>query len=75
MWSTHPPTMILNGVNQNRLKPLPNPHPRSSKPSPSSAKKGRGGKQVTVMRDFQLSEKDLGALGKQLKKRAGVVAP
>lgn len=34
-------------------------------------KKGRGGKQVTVMRDFQLSEKDLGALGKQLKKACG----
>ena len=34
-------------------------------------KKRRGGKQVTVMRDFQLSEKDLGALGKQLKKACG----
>ncbi|MFZ1396361.1 MAG: translation initiation factor [Candidatus Promineifilaceae bacterium] len=34
-------------------------------------KKGRGGKQVTVMRDFQLSEKDLEALGKQLKKACG----
>ena len=34
-------------------------------------KKGRGGKQVTVMRDFQLNEKDLNALGKQLKKACG----
>ncbi|MEZ4594733.1 MAG: translation initiation factor [Chloroflexota bacterium] len=34
-------------------------------------KKGRGGKQVTVMRDFQLSEKDLETLGKQLKKACG----
>lgn len=34
-------------------------------------KKGRGGKQVTVLRDFQLTEKDLGKLGKQLKKACG----
>lgn len=34
-------------------------------------KKGRGGKQVTVMRDFQLSEKALAKLGKQLKKKCG----
>ncbi|MCB9007040.1 MAG: translation initiation factor [Ardenticatenaceae bacterium] len=34
-------------------------------------KKGRGGKQVTVLRDFQLNAKDLNALGKQLKKACG----
>lgn len=34
-------------------------------------KKGRGGKQVTVLRGFQLSAKDLEKLGKQLKKRCG----
>ena len=34
-------------------------------------KKGRGGKQVTVLQDFQLSEKDLAKLGKQLKKSCG----
>ena len=34
-------------------------------------KKGRGGKQVTVLYDFQLSSKDLGKLGKQLKKACG----
>ena len=34
-------------------------------------KKGRGGKQVTVLRDFQLTEKDLDKLGKQLKKACG----
>ena len=34
-------------------------------------KKGRGGKQVTVLRDFQLTAKDLEVLGKQLKKRCG----
>lgn len=34
-------------------------------------KKGRGGKQVTVLRDFQLTEKDLARLGKQLKKACG----
>ena len=34
-------------------------------------KKGRGGKQVTVLRDFQLAEKDLAELGKQLKKACG----
>ncbi|WP_420644172.1 stress response translation initiation inhibitor YciH [Candidatus Leptofilum sp.] len=34
-------------------------------------KKGRGGKQVTVLRGFQLTEKDLVKLGKQLKKACG----
>ena len=34
-------------------------------------KKGRGGKQVTVLRDFQLTAVDLEALGKQLKKACG----
>ena len=34
-------------------------------------KKGRGGKQVTVMREFNLTEKDLIKLGKQLKKACG----
>ena len=34
-------------------------------------KKGRGGKQVTILRDFQLSEKELNTLGKQLKKACG----
>lgn len=34
-------------------------------------KKGRGGKQVTVLRDFQLTDKDLAKLGKQLKKACG----
>jgi translation initiation factor 1 len=34
-------------------------------------KKGRGGKQVTVLRDFQLTEKDLNELGKKLKKACG----
>jgi translation initiation factor 1 len=34
-------------------------------------KKGRGGKQVTVLRDFQLTDKDLVTLGKQLKKACG----
>lgn len=34
-------------------------------------KKGRGGKQVTVLFDFQLTEKDLTKLGKQLKKACG----
>lgn len=34
-------------------------------------KKGRGGKQVTVLRDFQLTDKDLAELGKQLKKACG----
>lgn len=34
-------------------------------------KKGRGGKQVTVLRDFQLTEKDLMKLGKLLKKACG----
>ena len=34
-------------------------------------KKGRGGKQVTVLRDFQLNAKDLETLGKQLKKKCG----
>lgn len=34
-------------------------------------KKGRGGKQVTVLRDFQLKAKDLETLGKQLKKACG----
>ena len=34
-------------------------------------KKGRGGKQVTVLRGFHLSTKDLETLGKQLKKGCG----
>ncbi len=34
-------------------------------------KKGRGGKQVTVMRGFQLAAKELEKLGKQLKKGCG----
>ncbi len=34
-------------------------------------KKGRGGKQVTVLRDFQLTDKELARLGKQLKKACG----
>ena len=34
-------------------------------------KKGRGGKQVTVLRDFQLTSDDLAKLGKQLKKACG----
>lgn len=34
-------------------------------------KKGRGGKQVTVLRDFQLSKNALNKLGKQLKKACG----
>ncbi|MCP4415092.1 MAG: translation initiation factor [Chloroflexi bacterium] len=34
-------------------------------------KKGRGGKQVTVMRGFQLAAKDLDRLGKTLKKGCG----
>ncbi len=34
-------------------------------------KKGRGGKQVTVMRDFQLTAKELEKLVKQLKKACG----
>ncbi|VAW31428.1 Translation initiation factor SUI1-related protein [hydrothermal vent metagenome] len=34
-------------------------------------KKGRGGKQVTVMRGFQLADKDLEKLGKRLKKGCG----
>ena len=34
-------------------------------------KKGRGGKQVTVMRDFKLSAKAIEKLGKQLKKACG----
>lgn len=34
-------------------------------------KKGRGGKQVTVLRDFQLTSADLEKLGKQLKKSCG----
>lgn len=34
-------------------------------------KKGRGGKQVTVLRDFQLTDKDLAKLVKQLKKACG----
>ena len=34
-------------------------------------KKGRGGKQVTVLRDFKLSTKALEKLGKQLKKACG----
>ncbi|MCA9955926.1 MAG: translation initiation factor [Anaerolineales bacterium] len=34
-------------------------------------KKGRGGKQVTVLRDFQLKAEELDALGKQLKKACG----
>jgi translation initiation factor 1 len=34
-------------------------------------KKGRGGKQVIVMRGFQLATKDLDKLGKQLKKGCG----
>jgi translation initiation factor 1 len=34
-------------------------------------KKGRGGKQVTVLCDFQLTDKDLAKLGKQLKKACG----
>lgn len=34
-------------------------------------KKGRGGKQVTVLRDFQLTAVDLETLGKQLKKACG----
>jgi len=34
-------------------------------------KKGRGGKQVTVLRDFQLTAVDLETLGKQLKKVCG----
>lgn len=34
-------------------------------------KKGRGGKQVTVLYDFQLTATDLETLGKQLKKACG----
>lgn len=34
-------------------------------------KKGRGGKQVTVLREFQLKEADLEKLAKQLKKACG----
>lgn len=34
-------------------------------------KKGRGGKIVTVIRELQLTAKDLKALGKKLKKRCG----
>jgi translation initiation factor 1 len=34
-------------------------------------KKGRGGKQVTVLRGFQLAAKDLEKLGKTLKKGCG----
>lgn len=34
-------------------------------------KKGRGGKQVTVLSDFQLTAVDLENLGKQLKKACG----
>ena len=34
-------------------------------------KKGRGGKQVTVLQDFRLSSKAIEKLGKQLKKACG----
>ena len=34
-------------------------------------KKGRGGKQVTVLSNFQLTAKDLNDLGKQLKRSCG----
>ena len=52
------------------------PHSRSLPPAEQiigilREKKGRGGKQVTVLRDFQLSADDLDALGKQLKKACG----
>ncbi len=50
--------------------------PRSTPPSEQTIriqreKKGRGGKQVTVLYDFQLTAKDLATLGKQLKKACG----
>ena len=52
------------------------PRPRSLPPAEQTIgilreKKGRGGKQVTVLRDFQLSADDLDALEKQLKKACG----
>ncbi|WP_420631270.1 translation initiation factor [Candidatus Leptofilum sp.] len=49
-------------------KPLP---PAQQTIGIQREKKGRGGKQVTVMRGFQLNEKALARLGKQLKKACG----
>ena len=59
-------------------RPPERPKPRTKSVPPAEQtiaiqreKKGRRGKQVTVMRDFQLSEKELAKLGKQLKKACG----
>lgn len=45
--------------------------PQEQQPRIFRDRKGRGGKVVTVVRDLQLSDDDLNALGKQLKKKCG----
>jgi len=52
------------------------PKPKSQPPEEQTAcirreKKGRGGKQVTVIMELQLTPEDLKALGKELKKKCG----
>lgn len=52
------------------------PKPKSVPPEQQTAgirreKKGRGGKTVTVIKDLQLTPKDMKALAKQLKKSVG----
>jgi translation initiation factor 1 len=52
------------------------PKPKSLPPQEQTAcirreKKGRGGKQVTVIMELQLTPKDMKALAKKLKKKCG----
>ncbi len=54
-----------------RLKKVKSVPPAEQLISIRREKKGRGGKDVTVIYDLQLNEADLKALGKQLKKKCG----